>query len=153
MFLESARRAAHHPLQMKETPFSRPSGSPVASVGKPSCSAGLTRYLGRETLIKYWLTPHARHLLQRGEPPQRSGSSTRGTRARQWLPYTPTPLHPYTPTPLCFLKGYASTKHVWRIQPVCSLVSELILKLFDTSLGVNLIGIDQRMLLRSQFSW
>ncbi|WP_211178471.1 hypothetical protein, partial [Brasilonema octagenarum] len=77
-----------------------------------------------------WLTPHA---------------STRGTRARQWLPYTP--------TPLCFLKGYASTKHVWRIQPVCSLVSELILKLFDTSLGVNLIGIDQRMLLRSQFSW
>ncbi len=31
----------------------------------------LTRYLCRETLIKYWLTPHA---------------STRLTRARQWLP-------------------------------------------------------------------
>jgi hypothetical protein len=40
---------------MTETPFSRPSGSPVAYGGKPSCSAGLTRYLGRETLIKYWL--------------------------------------------------------------------------------------------------
>ncbi len=35
----------------------RPSGSPVAYGGRPSCSAGLTRYLCRETLIKYWLPP------------------------------------------------------------------------------------------------
>ncbi|WP_169157197.1 hypothetical protein [Brasilonema bromeliae] len=49
----------------------RPSGSPVAYGGRAVIRAGLTRYQVRETLIKYWLTPHA---------------STRGTRARQWLP-------------------------------------------------------------------
>jgi hypothetical protein len=84
-FLRAVQLAAHHPLRMKKTLFSRPManatpyGETSASVGKALIRAGLTRYLGRETLIKYWLTPHA---------------STRGTRARQWLPYTPTPLHP-----------------------------------------------------------
>ncbi|WP_279432973.1 hypothetical protein [Nostoc sp. 106C] len=32
------------------------------------------------------MTPVRRHLLQRGEPLQRSGSSSRETRPRDWLP-------------------------------------------------------------------
>ncbi|MEH2183558.1 hypothetical protein [Nostoc sp.] len=39
-----------------------------------------------EPLQSWSLTPLPRHLLQRGEPPQRSGSSSRETRPRGWLP-------------------------------------------------------------------
>ncbi|MBW4627317.1 MAG: hypothetical protein KME49_17875 [Brasilonema octagenarum HA4186-MV1] len=51
-----ARRLGCFPRQTLGEP-QRPSGSPVASVGRPSCSAGLTRSLCRETLIKDWLPP------------------------------------------------------------------------------------------------
>ena len=65
--------AAHHPLRMKETPFSltpihpytRPSGSPVAYGGKPSCSAGLTRYQVRETLLWHKVP---RYAISTGSP-------------------------------------------------------------------------------------
>ncbi len=66
----------------------RPSGSPVAYGGRPSCSAGLTRYLCRETLIKYWLPPGS-PVAYGGKPACSAGLTRylcRETLIKYWLP-------------------------------------------------------------------
>ncbi|WP_172195172.1 hypothetical protein [Brasilonema sennae] len=62
----------------------RPSGSPVAYGGRPSCSAGLTRYLCRETLIKYWLPPGS-PVAYGGKPACSAGFTARHNSCQRWI--------------------------------------------------------------------
>ncbi|MBW4592754.1 MAG: hypothetical protein KME46_07495 [Brasilonema angustatum HA4187-MV1] len=77
-------------LRVRPMANATPYGETSAAGGKAVIRAGLTRYLGRETLIKYWL-PYT---------PTTPGASSRETRPTHWLP-----LHPYTPVFLQSLKA------------------------------------------------
>jgi hypothetical protein len=59
-------------------------GRPSRSTGLTSCSAGLTRYLCRETLIKYWLPPGT-PVAYGGKPACSAGFTARHNSWQRWI--------------------------------------------------------------------